>query len=207
MKTYQPRWSFLAAMFGHLLLVRLLPYALPLLGIQLRPDIAFYPWNFSPAHALCLFGGAYFQDRRLSVSLPLLTILASDLGIWALSGRTDWAFYPGQWSVYVSFAVCTALGFRLQTDRRVLRVAGTGLLGCLLFFVVTNFVHWTVSDRYAQTLAGLLECYVAALPWFRNTLLSTAVFGGLLFSPLGVRVVSLASDPNLGSSSRPVTVS
>lgn len=207
MKTYQPRWSFLAAIFGYLLAVRLIPYALPLAGIQLRPDIAFYPWNFSPAHALCLFGGAYFQDRRLSVSLPLLTILASDLGIWALSGRADWAFYPGQWSVYVSFALCSALGCLLRTDRRALRVAGTGLIGCTMFYLLTNFGCWIGNERYAQTPAGLLDCYLAALPWFRNTLLSTAAFSGLLFSRIGVRAVSLASEPPLESTSQPVTAS
>lgn len=187
MKTYQPRWSFLAAMFGYLLAVRLLPYALPLAGIQVPPDIAYYPWNFSPMFAICLFGGAYFQDRRMSVALPLLTMLASDLGIWVLSGRADWAFYPAQWSVYGSLALSSVVGFLLRTDRGVLRIAGTGLFGCTLFFLVTNFVCWYGSQRYAQTPEGLLACYVAALPWFRNTLLSTAVFGGLLFSPVGQR--------------------
>ena len=34
---------------------------------------------------------------------------------------------------------------------------------------------------YAHTAAGLIDCYVAALPFFRNTLFSDLVYTALLF--------------------------
>lgn len=193
MKTTEPRWSILGAVFGYALLVRLLPYFAEALGMRVATNFALYPWNFSPLYALCLFGGAYFRDRWLSVALPGLVMLGSDLGIWALTGHADWAFYPGQWSVYVSVAVFSTLGFLLRQDQGALRIATAGLAGSTWYFLFTNLVHWASMDTYPHTPAGLWECYVAALPFYRNMLLGTAVFSGLLFSPFGVRV--LTSQP------------
>ena len=49
-----------------------------------------------------------------------------------------------------------------------------------LIFVITNFSVWLVWDFYPKTFDGLVLCYSAGLPFFRNTLLSTLLFG-LLF--------------------------
>jgi len=40
-----------------------------------------------------------------------------------------------------------------------------------LFFFVTNFGHWLIDPVYAKNLVGLTQCYVAALPFFRNAIL------------------------------------
>jgi hypothetical protein len=41
---------------------------------------------------------------------------------------------------------------------------------------------------YAHTTSGLITCYVAALPFYRNDLVSTGIFAGLLFGvPILVR--------------------
>ena len=57
------------------------------------------------------------------------------------------------------------------------------LAGSVLFFVWTNFGVWAFWNLYPHTLEGLVACYTAAIPFFRNTLLgdvvySTALFGG-----------------------------
>ena len=189
---FRVRWSVVVGMFGYTLLVRLLPYLLHRQGMQLDPDINYYPWNFSPAFAVCIFSGAFCTNRKLSVVLPLLTFLVSDLGIWALTGRADWAFYPWQFVVYLCLLFCTALGFLLREKRTILSIAMTGLLSCTVFFVVTNLAVWALGTTYPRTSFGLLECYVAAIPYFRNSLLGTAFFGAVLFSPLVVHEAKLA---------------
>lgn len=191
---FRIRWPLAAVIFGYTLGVRLLPYVLHKFGMQLDPDISYYPWNFSPAFAVCLFSGAFCTDRRLSGILPLGTFLASDLGIWALTGRIDWAFYPWQFTVYLCLLFCTVLGFVLRERRSAARIAWTGLLGCTVFFVVTNFGVWALGKTYPLTFAGLIECYVAAIPYFRNSLLGTAIFGAVLFSPFCIREVALVRD-------------
>lgn len=181
------RWPLVTIIFGYTLLVRLLPYVLHRFGMQLNPDVSYYPWNFSPAFAVCLFSGTFCTDRRLSGVLPLGTFLLSDLGIWALTGRVEWAFYPWQFVVYGCLLFCTMLGFLHREKRSPIRIAGTGLLGCAVFFVATNFAVWALGTTYQRTPAGLAECYVAAIPYFRNSVVGTAFFGAVLFSPFCIQ--------------------
>ncbi len=55
------------------------------------------------------------------------------------------------------------------------------MMASVLFFIITNFGAWLVGNLYPKTLAGLVSCYVAAIPFFRNTLLGDAVYTLVLF--------------------------
>lgn len=200
MRVFQPRLTFLTLIFGYTLLLRLLPYGLMRLGVQIDPSLASYPWNFSPALAVCLFGGACFSSRGAALLLPLATFLVSDLGIWAITGRSEWAFYPAQVAVYVSLAACTACGFLLRQDHSRWKALGMGFVGCTLFFLITNFAWWGLSTSFPHTWEGLARCYYEAIPHYRNLLIATTLFGSLLFSPLGVR----AAPPNAAEARTPL---
>lgn len=186
----QPRLSFLMGLLLYTVSVRLLPYILSLFGMSIDPSTTWYPWNFSPLPAICLFGAAHFADRRWSYLVPLGALLLGDLGIWALTGRADWAFYPNQPIVYGCFAFTITLGFFLRRHRSVLAIGGTGLLASTVFFIVTNFGVWALGNgiRYPHNLAGLIDCYVMAIPFFRNSLISMAVFSTVLFSRVALAV-------------------
>ena len=203
MKKHKPRWWFLGIVFGYTLLIRLLPYLAHQLGMQLDPNVSSYPWNFSPMFAVCLFTGAMISNRRTAIMLPLATMLLSDLGIWLITGRLDWAFYPTQFSVYFSLAACVVLGFALSGRRTALTIAMGGLAGCTFFFIVTNFVQWVMLDTYPKNFAGLITCYVAAIPFYRNSLLATGLFSVVLFSPLGA--VELDTPPTQKSQQQPTS--
>ncbi len=58
------------------------------------------------------------------------------------------------------------------------RICGV-LIGSLLFFIITNFGVWS-TGMYGYTLNGLIICYIAALPFFGNTLISTLIFSSLI---------------------------
>jgi hypothetical protein len=62
-----------------------------------------------------------------------------------------------------------------------LRLAAASIAGSVLFFVVTNFGVWARDGLYPHTLAGLANCYVAALPFFQNGLVGDLFFTGALF--------------------------
>jgi hypothetical protein len=51
-----------------------------------------------------------------------------------------------------------------------------------VFFVVTNAACWALS--YPRTVAGLATCYVAAIPFFRNTLVGDGFYAAVLFASL-----------------------
>ena len=50
------------------------------------------------------------------------------------------------------------------------------------FFVLSNFGTWLApGGMYGHTLGGLVNCYVAAIPFFRNTLLADVMFTAVVF--------------------------
>ena len=51
-----------------------------------------------------------------------------------------------------------------------------GAVGATLaFFIFTNFGVWTLGS-YGYSLEGLINCYILALPFYGNTLISTLIF-------------------------------
>jgi hypothetical protein len=186
-----PRLSVLMSLLLLSVVARLVPYALSHLGVSIDPADTIYPWNFSPILPICLFGGACYAQPRLAYAVPFATFLLGDLGIWALTGRADWAFYAYQPVVYLSVALVVTTGFALRGQRSWRGVAGAGLVSSVGFFVVTNFGLWAFGDGsiYPQTLDGLVDCYVRAIPYLRNTVISMALFLPLLFSPVALKNV------------------
>lgn len=142
-----------------------------------------HPMNFSPVEAIALFGGAYFAARGWAVAVPLLAMLLSDLILGATLGGIYWDYMTGLsfWSVYMCIALSTVLGFGLRGRVGAGRVLGYSLAGSVLFFVVTNFFTWLGGTLYPQTFEGLVACYVAAIPFFQNSVFGTLFYAALLF--------------------------
>lgn len=138
-----------------------------------------HPPNVTPIAAMALFGGAYLCNRKLAFLLPLSAMFLSDLGLWALRQVP----LPGQESlwVYASFSLTVCLGLLLRQHRHALPIAGATLAGAVLFYLVTNFGVWAAGALYPRTAAGLLQCYAAAIPFFRNMLVGDACYVALLF--------------------------
>lgn len=136
-----------------------------------------HPSNFSPIAALALFGGAQFADKRLAFIVPLAAMLLSDLVL---------GFHALIPVVYGSFALIVCLGFWVRRNQNIWRLGSAALFGAVLFFVVTNLGVWLLGSFYPKTGAGLMECYVAAIPYFKNTLLSDLFYTALLFGGLAL---------------------
>lgn len=215
----QPRLQFLLCLLAYTLVLRVLPYVLMNCDLKSDPSVLYYPWNFTPMTAVCLFGGACLANRRVGFLIPLATLFLSDLGIAVVSGHPEWALpvtASGEftfarlvnWSfTYVGFSLAVALG-RLLRNRRPMRVSTHAVVMGLgfetVFFLVSNFLVWTnygnsTTSIYPYTAAGLASCYVAGLPFFGKSLLGTTAFTMLLFSPLGVRAATDAhTEPMTG---------
>jgi len=184
---FQPRIWFVASMIAYAVVIRIVPYVLHNgFGIEIDPARTIYPWNFSPLTALCLFGGAYYADRRLSYIIPLAALALSDVCIGLLMGDLRFAIHPTTPFVYGCFAIAVALSMWLRERRSVWRIATTGLAAETLFFIVTNFGVWAFQSTYTPDATGLLTCYIAALPFFGRSLLSTGIFSAVFFSRLAL---------------------
>jgi len=143
---------------------------LVLLAAALR--ILPHPWNLTPIGAMALFSGSVFKERWLRFSFPVLALFAGDAVI---------GFHKLMLVVYLSFLVSVAIGMWIGENRKVFRIAGGTLLGALQFFVVTNFAVWVAFTTYPKSFSGLIACYVAAVPFFWNTLAGDTFYAALLF--------------------------
>lgn len=134
-----------------------------------------HPPNVAPITALALFAGAYLDRKWLAFVVPLAAIFLSDFVL---------GLHPLVPIVYGSFALIACIGFWLRRRRTTARIAAASLVGSVLFFALTNFACWLLW--YPRSLEGLVACYVAAIPFFRNTLMGDAVYTAVLFGALAL---------------------
>ena len=134
--------------------------------------LAPHPANFDAIGALALFGGAHLGDRRWAFLIPLAALFLSDAVI---------GFHGQMPLVYGVFALMVCMGFALRERRTPLPVAGLATAASVLFFVVTNFGVWALDGLYPMTFQGLVTCYVAAIPFFANTLAGNLFYTAVLF--------------------------
>ena len=139
-------------------------------GTRLLP----HPPNLTPIAAMALFGGAHFASPLAAFSVPLFAMLLSDLLL-------GFGLHPVMPFVYGSFAVTVWLGRWLRTRRSSVAITVAAVCGSVVFFVVTNLGVWLVGGLYPRTLDGLVTCYIAAIPFFRNTLAGDAFYTVALF--------------------------
>jgi hypothetical protein len=138
-----------------------------------------HPPNVTPIAAMALFGGAYLANRRVAFVLPIAAMLLSDLVLgYFLYGRTLLFSQP---VVYACILATVAIGTLVKDRRSPLQVGSATLVSSILFYVVTNFAVWGGSHLYPHTGAGLAYCYLAAIPFFRNSLIGDMAFTALLF--------------------------
>jgi hypothetical protein len=131
-----------------------------------------HPPNFAPIAAMALFSGAQLGKRPLAFVAPLGAMLLSDAVI---------GFHSGVPFVYASVAVIVLLGWFALSRVTVLRLAGAAVASSVLFFLVTNFGTWLLSGMYPMSATGLAACYVAAVPFFQNTVAGDLFYTGALF--------------------------
>lgn len=146
-----------------------------------------HPWmNFTAVGAGLLFFGARRPLREMA--LPVLALMATDYYLTTFAYGYAWhtSAYLVTWAWY---AAALMLGWILLRRHTTLtRVVGAPVLASTSFFVVSNYAVWSGGTMYPHTLAGLGACFVAALPFYRNDLLSTLLITGVAFGlPLAAR--------------------
>lgn len=142
-----------------------------------------HPPNVTAVSAMALFGGAYLSDRRLAILVPLAAMWISDLILNNVfyAAYFDSFSWHGNFFVYGAFILIAVLGMTFLKKISLARLIGVSLSASLLFYLITNFGAWLGNPLYPQNTAGLLEAYVAGLPFLRNTILGDLFFTGVLF--------------------------
>jgi hypothetical protein len=144
--------------------------ALVVTGVLCR--VVPHPWNFVPIGAIALFGGAKFERRAFGIAIPLLTMLIGDAFV---------GFHSLMPVVYATYALIAVIGMLLRNRENVATIGTCALLSSTIFFITTNFAMWALGTTYAKTGAGLVACYIAAIPFFGNTIASDLLFTAVFF--------------------------
>lgn len=131
--------------------------------------------NFTPIAAIALFGGAYLMRKDVAFLLPVIVLTITNfwLGTFDLISMS---------AVYVCFILSVALGILIRRKITFGRVIAVSLASSVMFFAVTNFAVWISGFcGYPMTFGGLILCYEMAIPFFRNEILGTLFYSGVLF--------------------------
>lgn len=145
-----------------------------LIGIDGVARILPHAPDFTPVAASALFAACVLRIRGLSVLVPITGMMVGD----AVLGFDEWRMTAVVYGVLAlpAFAACLSSGLR-----QPLTAVPVLLATALTFFLVTNFAVWAFSPMYAPNAAGLIKCYVAALPFLRNMVAGDLFWALVLF--------------------------
>ena len=135
-------------------------------GIVLIFRVIPHPPNFTPVIALSLY-------------LPII------FGLWSLPfcilGFAITDYFVGFHSLLIwTWGSLALIGLISKYSKNISSRLFTSFLGSIIFFIISNFGVWFSGDLYQHSLQGLVNCYIMALPFFTNTLLSTIFFALLI---------------------------
>lgn len=128
-----------------------------------------HPANVAPVAAIALFAGTYL-NKKYALWVPLAIMVISDMFI----GIHDVVLYT--WG---SFLIVGLIGIWLKNHKTLLGVGAASIISSFLFFFVTNFGVWLTW--YPRNLAGLVNCYTLAIPFYRNTMIGDLAYVVIFF--------------------------
>lgn len=125
--------------------------------------------------------GALILGIKFAILIPFLTMIISDY----LIGNSEIFIFT--WSAFIIIGISATIlrKFNNSPKKQVLYSGGFAIMASFLFFLITNFGVWA-QGWYPATLAGLIDCFVLAIPFYR-----TMLVGNLIFVPSAVVVWQL----------------
>jgi hypothetical protein len=152
------------------------------------------PQNFSAAYALLFCAGVYFSGR-LAWWVPLTTLLVTDFLLDLYYLHLGWHVFTlptlkYQFINYVAYVCVIWLGRGFKPQSSFVSLLGGGILGALLFYLITNTASWLFNPfgnpEYTRSFLGWITAvtkgtagWPQAWEFFRNTLFSGGLFTGL----------------------------
>ncbi len=121
-----------------------------------------HPPNFTSLIALSFYVPIIFGIKFLPILL--LSFVFTDLFI---------GFHTLTFFTWGSICVI-ALISKYFSKTLISRFTGA-ISGALIFFIISNLGVWLMGS-YGYTLNGFIKCYILAIPFFGNTLVSTIIY-------------------------------
>lgn len=148
-----------------------------------------HPFNFTPLIAMVVFSGAYLKNR-MGIVITLAALLLSDYFLGFYDVRLMSA-------VYLSVILIFYISISINKHPNIKSLLLTSVVSSILFFIITNLSVWLFTDWYPKTWSGLLNCFILALPFFRNSFLGDMFYSAAFF--FGYRVIVNYSENKIFS--------
>ncbi len=135
------------------------------------------PFNLSILGAVAVFGGAYLGYSMKTMIMVLIGIWISDIvvNMQYFEGLT--LFYEGYIFTILAYIATILTGyFLLRNNKSFSNILGAGMISAILFYLITNFGVWAGTAMYSKDLNGLMQSYIAGIPFFRGTLFGNVIF-------------------------------
>ena len=118
-----------------------------------------HPPNFTPILATAILAPHVFSKKMyMSIILIILAMFISDLFI-GLHTFLIFTYLPLIIIVFLS-----SIFKEFKTSLVVMTLSAP-----LIFFIISNFGVWTLGDLYSKDVNGLVQCYILALPFLKNS--------------------------------------
>ena len=145
-------------------------FAIILIVLGIASRLLPHTSQFTAILAVSMFAGLYLP-RWQALALPVAMMIVTDM----ILGFHDTIAYT--WG---SMLIISSLGLWIKQHKNFGTVLGGSVCSAVIFFVVTNFGAW-LSPLYPHTMAGLKECYIMAIPFFRSAFVSTVAYSLVLY--------------------------
>jgi hypothetical protein len=145
-----------------------------LIGFGVATRLLPHAPGFLPVAASALFAGRMLRMPALALIVPVAAMAISGLVL----GFEDWRVLL---VVYAALTLPAVAGILTRRWSGILPTAGLMLACSLAFFVLSNLAVWAFSGMYSLDLAGLTQCYVAALPFLQYTVAGDLFWSAVLF--------------------------
>ncbi len=156
----------------------LVPYSL-IVAIAFSRLMFGHTYNFVPIFSALLFFGACRPLREFGIAV--LGLIGVDLFITTY--HYGMRITPDQALTWMWYMLAANLGATVLSESiSIKRIVGSSLLLSVSYFVASNFSVWFEWQLYPKTLGGLVECYAAGLPFFRNSVLAELECSLVLFA-------------------------
>ena len=130
-----------------------------------------HPPNFTPIISVAILSSFFFKNINLSISVILIYMFISDL----LIGFHNYFFFT-----YIPLVVI-AIVFK-EKILKYKNILIYSVIGVIIFYLISNFGVWFLGKNYENNIHGLISCYIAGLPFLKNSLISTIFYTYLTFS-------------------------
>ena len=134
-------------------------------------SLSFIP-NFTPTISLIVFISIMFRNHYILAFIIVLSQVISDYFL---------GYYSSMLFVYLSYVLIAIASMYILKELNFMHTIGTSFISVLIFYLVSNYGVWQMMDLYQYNLNGLVQCYIAGIPFLKYSLISTLLYSTTIY--------------------------